>query len=150
MAHGRYDLTEFEWNVIKPLLPNKARGVPSVDDRRVLNGIFYQLRSGSPWQICPRDMGLTRRSTIASTAGGKPVSGTGSWMQSSLPMRPKARSCSFVMLLPPDITSNLGSVEHDRASAIGPTGDTYAVRSGSLLSTPNKFASHTSHERELA
>ena len=25
MAHGRYDLTEFEWNVIKPLLPNKAR-----------------------------------------------------------------------------------------------------------------------------
>ena len=49
MAHGRYDLTEFEWNVIKPLLPNKARGVPRVDDRRVLNGIFYQLRSGSPW-----------------------------------------------------------------------------------------------------
>ena len=48
MAHGRYDLTEFEWNVIKPLLPNKARGVPRVDDRRVLNGIFYQLRSGSP------------------------------------------------------------------------------------------------------
>ena len=28
MAHGRYDLTEFEWNVIKPLLPNKARSVP--------------------------------------------------------------------------------------------------------------------------
>jgi transposase len=27
MAHGRYDLTEFEWNVIKPLLPNNARGV---------------------------------------------------------------------------------------------------------------------------
>jgi transposase len=24
MAHGPYDLTEFEWNVIKPLLPNKA------------------------------------------------------------------------------------------------------------------------------
>lgn len=86
MAHGRYDLTEFEWNVIKPLLPNKARGVPRVDDRRVL-------KSGSPWADCPRDMGLTRRSTIASTAGGKPVSGTGSWMQSSLPMRPKARSC---------------------------------------------------------
>ena len=35
MAHGRYDLTEFEWNVIKPPLPNKARGVPRVDDRRV-------------------------------------------------------------------------------------------------------------------
>jgi hypothetical protein len=41
MAHGRYDLTEFEWNVINPLLPNKVRGVPRVDDRRVLNGIFF-------------------------------------------------------------------------------------------------------------
>jgi transposase len=54
---GRYDLTEFEWNVIKPLLPNKARGVPRVDDRRVLNGIFYQLRSGSPWADLPERYG---------------------------------------------------------------------------------------------
>jgi len=43
---GRYALTDFEWSVIKPLLPNKARGVPRVDDRRVLNGIFWVLRSG--------------------------------------------------------------------------------------------------------
>jgi hypothetical protein len=35
---GRYDLTDFEWRVIEPLLPNKPRGVPRVDDRRVLNG----------------------------------------------------------------------------------------------------------------
>ena len=34
----RYDLTDFEWSVIEPLLPNKPRGVPRVDDRRVLNG----------------------------------------------------------------------------------------------------------------
>jgi transposase len=53
MAHGRYDLTEFEWKVIQPLLPNKPRGVPRVDDRRVLNGIFYHLRSGSPWADLP-------------------------------------------------------------------------------------------------
>jgi transposase len=32
---SRYDLTEFEWRVIEPLLPNKPRGVPRVDDRRV-------------------------------------------------------------------------------------------------------------------
>jgi len=25
---ARYDLTDFEWKVIKPLLPNKPRGVP--------------------------------------------------------------------------------------------------------------------------
>jgi transposase len=32
---ARYELTEFEWKVILPLLPNKPRGVPRVDDRRV-------------------------------------------------------------------------------------------------------------------
>jgi len=50
---ARYDLTDFEWKVIKPVLPNKPRGVPRVDDRRVLNGIFWVLRSGSPWADLP-------------------------------------------------------------------------------------------------
>jgi Putative transposase of IS4/5 family (DUF4096) len=50
MAHGRYDLTEFEWRTIQPLLPNKPRRVPRVDDRRVLTGIFHHLRSGSAHQ----------------------------------------------------------------------------------------------------
>jgi hypothetical protein len=35
---------------LAPLLPNKPRSVPRVDDRRVLNGIFWVLRSGSPWR----------------------------------------------------------------------------------------------------
>ena len=35
----RYELTDYEWAAIRPMLPNKARGVPRVDDRRVLNGI---------------------------------------------------------------------------------------------------------------
>ena len=42
-----YELTDFEWGVIAPLLPNKPRGVPRVDDRRVLNGIFWVLRTGA-------------------------------------------------------------------------------------------------------
>ena len=50
---SRYNLTEFEWRVIAPLLPNKPRGVPRVDHRRVLNGIFWVLRSGSPWRDLP-------------------------------------------------------------------------------------------------
>ena len=54
---ARYELTEFEWKTIKPLLPNKPRGVPRVDDRRVLNGIFWILRSGSPWADLPERYG---------------------------------------------------------------------------------------------
>jgi hypothetical protein len=38
----RYELTDFEWTAIRSFLPNKPRGVPRVDDRRVLNGICAQ------------------------------------------------------------------------------------------------------------
>src|SRR5215204_4110575 len=37
----RYELNDHEWAAIKPFLPNKPRGVPRVNDRRVLNGIFW-------------------------------------------------------------------------------------------------------------
>ena len=49
----RYELSDCEWRVIKPMLPNKPRGIPRVDDRRVLNGIFRALRSGAPWLDLP-------------------------------------------------------------------------------------------------
>lgn len=29
-------MTDFEWRVLEPFLPNKPKGVPRVDDRRVL------------------------------------------------------------------------------------------------------------------
>jgi transposase len=50
---ARFDLTDFEWSVIEPLLPTKVRGVPRVDDRRVLNGIFWRLRTGALWADIP-------------------------------------------------------------------------------------------------
>jgi transposase len=49
----RYELSDSEWATIKPLLPNKSRGVRRVNDRRVLNGIFWVLRSGAPWRDLP-------------------------------------------------------------------------------------------------
>jgi transposase len=39
------------------MLPNKPRGVPRVNDRRVLNGIFWVLRSGAPWRDLPNTFG---------------------------------------------------------------------------------------------
>ena len=53
----RYNLTDFEWSVIQPLLPNKPSGVPRVDDRRVLIGIFWFLRTGVPWRDLPERYG---------------------------------------------------------------------------------------------
>jgi transposase len=51
----RYELTDEEWTAIKPMLPNKPRGVPRVNDHRVLNGIFWVLRSGAPWRDLPHE-----------------------------------------------------------------------------------------------
>jgi transposase len=53
----RYELTDHEWTAITPMLPNKPRGVPRVNDRRVLNGIFWVLRSGAPWRDLPDEFG---------------------------------------------------------------------------------------------
>ena len=54
---ARFDLTDEEWAIIRPLLPNKPRGMPRVDDRRVLDGIFYVLRTGAPWRDLPERYG---------------------------------------------------------------------------------------------
>ena len=54
---ARFDLSDVEWRLIEPLLPNKPRGVARVSDRRVLNGIFYVLRTGSPWRDLPERYG---------------------------------------------------------------------------------------------
>jgi transposase len=57
MTRRRFELTDDEWLVIEPLLPNKPRGVPRVDDRRVINGILWRFRTGSPWADIPERYG---------------------------------------------------------------------------------------------
>lgn len=53
----RFDLDDKEWALIEPLLPQGLRGARRVDDRRVLNGIFYILRTGCPWRDLPERYG---------------------------------------------------------------------------------------------
>ena len=38
-------------------MPNKPRGVPRADDRKVLNGIDRRIRTGSPWADIPERYG---------------------------------------------------------------------------------------------
>lgn len=44
---GEFWLSDEQWGRLEPLLPNKPRGVPRVDDRRVISGIVHVLLSGS-------------------------------------------------------------------------------------------------------
>jgi transposase len=46
----RHELTNVEWAAIRSYKP---RGIPRVDKQRVLNGIFWVLRSGAPWCDLP-------------------------------------------------------------------------------------------------
>ena len=54
---ARYDLSEAEWRIVEPLLPPPGRGAARVDDRKVVNAIFYVLRTGSPWRDLPQRYG---------------------------------------------------------------------------------------------
>ena len=48
-----YWLSEEQFMRLQPLLPNKVRGVPRVDDRRVISGIIHVLQSGCRWRDAP-------------------------------------------------------------------------------------------------
>ena len=56
---NRGDLSEEEWERLKPLLPpQKARtGRPALEHRRLLNGILWVLRTGAPWRDLPERYG---------------------------------------------------------------------------------------------
>ena len=53
----RYELSDEQWDVLAPLLPNRRMGRPRVDDRRVLNGMVWKIRSGAPWRDVPARYG---------------------------------------------------------------------------------------------
>lgn len=58
------DLTDAEWELIKPLIPPAKRGgnKRTVDVRAVMNGAMYILGTGCQWRALPKD--LPARSTV--------------------------------------------------------------------------------------
>jgi putative transposase len=57
------DLTDEQWEIIRPLIPVNTVGRPrKVEMREVLNAIFYLNRSGCQWDMLPHD--LPPRSTV--------------------------------------------------------------------------------------
>src|SRR5882724_9959383 len=52
----RFDLSDEEWAILEPLIPT-ARRSRRVDDRRIMNGIFFVLRTGIPWRDLPERYG---------------------------------------------------------------------------------------------
>jgi putative transposase len=63
-----YEISDEFWAKLKPLLPlpkpKKKAGRSRKDDRRLLSGIFYLLRTGCQWKSLPRFYGVPRLFTI--------------------------------------------------------------------------------------
>lgn len=59
------DLTDDQWEILKPLIPVHTVGRPRLHDmREILNAIFYLNRSGCQWDMLPHD--LPAKSTVYS------------------------------------------------------------------------------------
>ena len=58
------DLTDAEWQLVKPLIPPAKRGggKRTVNMREVVNGVMYVLSTGCQWRYIPKD--LPPRSTV--------------------------------------------------------------------------------------
>ena len=54
---ARFDMSEREWSIINPLLPTNTRGIARVDERKVINGIVWRWRTGTPWADIPERYG---------------------------------------------------------------------------------------------
>ena len=55
---ARFDLTDREWAILEPLLPQQPRrGGQWRDHRQVINGIAWVKRTGSPWRDMPERYG---------------------------------------------------------------------------------------------
>ena len=52
----RFDLSDEEWALLGPLMP-KSRKSARADDRKIMNAIFYVLRTGMPWRDLPERYG---------------------------------------------------------------------------------------------
>lgn len=57
--HDRHDLTDQEWALLEPLLPDLGprRARPWKDHRQVVNGVLWRTRAGSPWRDLPASYG---------------------------------------------------------------------------------------------
>lgn len=49
----RHELTDEEWAIIAPLLPNRPRSIARVADRRVINEFSGGSARGAPWRDLP-------------------------------------------------------------------------------------------------
>ena len=80
-----WDVPDDLWERIEPVIlqldPPKARGRKRADQRKMLEGIIFRMRSGCQWNHLPRELETIAPSIGPSSAGWE----VGCWRASGLP-----------------------------------------------------------------
>ena len=53
--HYGTDLPEKQWRIIEKFLPKQKKGRKPIDRRRIINAIFYLVRTGCQWRNLPKE-----------------------------------------------------------------------------------------------
>jgi transposase len=82
------------WEVVEPLIPkhepSPQGGRPRLDDRRVLIGILFVLKSGIPWEMLPLEMGCGSGMSCGRRLREWPAAGGWDWLHQVLLKRLQA------------------------------------------------------------
>ncbi|MGY4494894.1 transposase [Pseudomonas sp. TE3610] len=55
---NRYEISDEAWGLVAELfIERRTRGRPRIDDRRMLDGVLWILRSGAAWRDMPEEFG---------------------------------------------------------------------------------------------
>ncbi|MEU4732089.1 transposase [Streptomyces sp. NPDC023588] len=53
-ANRHHGLTDAAWELLAPLIPSASSGQPQAEDRRVISGMVYKIRTGGSWRPSPK------------------------------------------------------------------------------------------------
>ncbi|MEV0185884.1 transposase [Streptomyces sp. NPDC050625] len=70
----RHELTDGEWELLARLIPRAVTGRPRLEDRKIINGLVYKIRTGISWRELPARYGpwktaLRSHGTLAAARG---------------------------------------------------------------------------------
>jgi len=130
------------WKKIKPLLPptpvSPKGGRPRLDDEKALNGIVFVLRTGTPWEHLPLEMGYGSGMTCWRRL--RQWQAAGVWHRLHMVLLAELRGADQLDLSRASLDG--ASVASPRgARTQGPTRQTEANSAASVISSPTKTAS---------
>ena len=137
-------LSDALWAVIEPLIPPEPPkpkgGRPRVSDRAALTGILFVLRSGTPWELLPAEMGCGSGMTCWRRLRDWQRAGVWDRLQRVLLDRLGRRNAIDFSRAALDSASVAAKKGARRPARTQPTG---ARRAPSATSSPTRTASHS-------